>query len=175
MKRRPVDSKAKHHKVRGGVKKVDNTKDIHLILSKNKVVQDLLGFSNENITRMFEQAVGYLQMGHFDEAILSFSLLTRLNPYIGDFWLGLGIAQLRSGELQRSFDALSMALAMDPLRAEVYTSLIECCLEMKKYALAQLLLDDAVSFAKRHKKSGDALQILEEAKALQEQIVHQSK
>lgn len=164
-----------HARRRPSICKVDNTKDLRAIVSKGKVVQDLLGISDEVATRMFEDAVGYLNIGHFDEAVSGFSLLTRLNPYIADFWLGLGIAHLRLEEYRRSFDALSMALAMDPSRFDVYSYAIECCLEMKNSALAEALLKEAISFAKRHKTSEDAELILKSAPHLFAKIVESKK
>lgn len=163
------ESQKIHHR-RKDIKKVDNTKDIDDILAKGKIVQDLLGFSREKITHLFERAIVYLQVGHFDEAVSSFSLLTRLNPYIADFWLGLAIAQMRQGEHTRAFEAFGMAIAMDPSRFDIYSYAIECCLEMQNPNQADALLNDAVTYAKRHKSSEDADIILRSANALREKI-----
>lgn len=171
--RRPVKTGSRlksFHRSRPELWKFDNTRDLDLILEKDKPIQDLLGFSRDSITMLFEHAVGFLQMNRPDDAVLGFTLLTKLNPYIADFWLGLGIAYLNSEEYSKAQEALMMALALDPSRFEIYSYAIDCCIEMKSFRQAEALLEEAVLYAKKHRRAEESSFILHESAKLKEKI-----
>jgi tetratricopeptide (TPR) repeat protein len=164
-------SRTKHfHRSRPDLWKLDNTSDLDLILEKDRPIQDILGFSRDSVAMLFEHAIGFLQMNRPDEAVLSFQLLTKLNPYIADFWLGLGIAYFNSEEYPKAQEALMMALALDPSRFEVYSYAIDCCIEMKNFQQAEALLEEAISYAKKHRRDEECLFILHESSKLKEKI-----
>jgi len=150
--------------------KIDNTKDIDLILEKNKIVQDLLGISRQKIAALFGQAVALMDDARFDEAISAFSLLTRINPYVADFWLGLGIAHFNSEDYERALEAMNMAQALDPHRVDIYVYAIDSCLQMHKTKQAEAILRQAVRYAKKQPHDDDAKLILEEADSIWEKI-----
>lgn len=149
---------------------VDNTRDLDLILGRTKLFQDVLGVSQEELSQLYEQAMGFLQTNRIDEAVLAFSFLTKMNSYAADFWIGLGVAQLINQEYQKAFEAFLMAITMDPSRYDCYAYAIECCNEMKNYAQAEAILREAVSYAKRHHSRAESALILEESSRLQSEI-----
>jgi len=149
---------------------LDNTRDLDLILGRTKLFQDVLGVSPEELSHLFEQAMGFLQTNRIEEAILAFSFLTKMNSYATDFWIGLGAAQLINQEYAKAFDAFLMAITMDPSRYDCYAYAIECCIEMNNFAQAEALLKQAVTYAKRHHSRPDSALILEESSRLQDEI-----
>lgn len=156
-------------------KGLDNTKDIDLILSKGKLFHDLLGFSGEHLGRLFENAVDLLHQHRFDEAILAFDLLTQLNPYVCDFWIGLGIAHQAHEEYFSALSAFLVAQTMDPSRLDSYTYAITCCLEMKNFPQAEAIIQEAFAYAKKHPREEESTAILKEVHALQTRIAHEKK
>jgi len=148
----------------------DNTKDIDLILSKGKLPQDLLGFSAERLGTLFETAVGLLQQHRYDEAVQGFDFLTRVNPYVADFWIGLGLAHLAREAYKPALGSFMAAQTMDPSREEPYTYAVDCCLEMKDFDQAQAILNQGLRYAKRHPLSDDSKSLLRELKTRQEEI-----
>lgn len=149
---------------------VDNSRDIDVILNNNKLVQDLLGVSRENLSALYEQASIFLQQNRMEEAIAAFSLLTRFNPFAADFWIGLGVAYLIQEDLKPAFDAFIVALTMDHTRYDTYAYLIECCLQMHNANQAEAILKQAVRYAKRHPTTEESIKILEEAPRLAKEI-----
>jgi tetratricopeptide (TPR) repeat protein len=150
--------------------KVDNTRDLDQILDNSKLVQDLLGFSRDNVATMFAQAIGFLQVNRVEEAIQAFSFLTRVNPYVADFWLGLGLGYTHHEEHSRAFDAFLMAITMDPTRIDIYGYAVDCCIEMKHFSQAEALIEDAEGYARRHHRADYSKYMLQEAKLLKEQV-----
>ncbi|MDB6081814.1 MAG: scc3-C [Chlamydiia bacterium] len=140
----------------------DNTKDIELILSKRKLVQDLLGFSGEKLGMLFEKSIMLLQQNRNEEAVKAFELLTQFNPYVADFWLGLGIAKYVLEEYKPALLAILVAQTMDPSRAEPYLYAIDCCLELKDFQQAQSIIDQGFKYAKKHVKQADSQLLLKE-------------
>lgn len=165
----PVKKRQKHFKG------VDNTKDIDLILSKGKLFQDLLGFSGEHLGRLFENAIEMLRQHRFDEAVLAFDLLTQLNPYISDFWLGLGLAHQAHEDYLHALSAFLVAQTMDPSRVDSYTYAITCCLEMKNYPQAEAIIQEAFTYAKKHPRNENSASMLKEMHSFQNRIAQEKK
>ncbi len=150
---------------------VDNTKDIDLILAKGKLVQDLLGFSNEHLGRLFENAINLLAQHRFDEAILAFDLLTQFNPYISDFWVGFGLAHQANQNFLQALSAYLVAQTMDPSRLDAYSYAIECCFEMKNFDQAEAIIQEAFAYAKKHPRDDDSTKILKEMHLFQKRLI----
>lgn len=168
-----VKRRRKPHKKQHFFRGVDNSRDIDVILSRTKLVQDLLGVSKENLSALYEQATGFLQQNRIEEAIMAFSLLTKFNPYAADFWIGLGVAYLLHDDLKLAFDAFIMALTMDHARYDCYAYCIECCLQRKDFNQAEAILKQAINFAKRHPNLEESAIILEEAPRIAQEIDEQ--
>ena len=156
-RRRPMHARKQQFKG------LDNTRDLDFILGNEKLASTLMGFSQENTSMLYEQAMGYLQANRIEEEISAFLLLTKFNPYLADFWNGLGVAYHLHEEFPDAFNAFLMALTMDPSRYETYAYSIECCLEMKNFTQAEALLKQAISFARRHPRYEESAIILAEA------------
>lgn len=151
-------------------KGLDNTRDLDAILRRTKIFQDVLGISREGLSRLYEEALGFLESNRVEEAQASFLLLTKINPFASDFWIGLGVCYLQQEEYTQAFNAFIMALTMEPDRYECYAYAIECCVQMKNYAQAEALLKQAVTYAKRHPSHQESSIILEEAPRILKEI-----
>lgn len=163
----------RHHKVPLGkavFKEFDNTKDIDRILLKRKLFYDFLGFSGERLAKLFETAIMLLQQNRFDEAVKGFEFLTHLNPYVSDFWLGLGIAKHALEEYKEALSFLFVAQTMDPARSEPYLYAIDCCLDMNNLLQADKILHQGLRYAKRHPSREDSKILLQELPLKAEEI-----
>ncbi len=165
---RPSTTKHPHRKK--SMRQVDNTKDLDLFLEKNKTLQDILGFSREKLGTLFDQAIALLQASRFDEAIQGFSFLSRVNPYVSDFWVGLGLAREGNGDYKGALEDFYMAITMDPSRLESYIYAVDCCLELGKISQADTILHSAKSFLRRHPRLEEADYFLHEILRLEESI-----
>ena len=77
-------------------KKVNNEKVLMQHLQEGKPLQVLFGFSNEATAEFYGAAKSILEQKRFEDAMNAFLFLTTINPYISDFWLGLGMSQQQS-------------------------------------------------------------------------------
>jgi tetratricopeptide (TPR) repeat protein len=178
MRRGPVGKKAPKIHVRKAKavhtkrhwKGVDNTKDIDIILAKSKLNQDLLGFTGDYLSKLFEQAVMLLQQHRFDEAVQGFEFLTKLNPYVPDFWIGLGLAHSATEAFGTALSAFLTAQTMDPSRIDAYSYAIDCSIEMKDLQQAEAILLQALDFAKKHPHLEDVQGFIKELQLLQDRI-----
>lgn len=149
---------------------LDNTRDLDAILRKTKIYQDVLGISREGLSSLYENAFSFLESNRLEEAQASFLLLTKINPFASDFWIGLGVCYLQQEEYTQAFNAFIMALTMEPDRYDCYAYAIECCMQMKNYAQARALLRQAVTYAKRHPSHQESSIILDEAPRILSEI-----
>lgn len=181
MRRGPVHKKAPKVHLRKAPhpkkhwKGLDNTKEIDLILSRTKLNQDLLGFSGDYLSKLFEQAVGLLQAHRFEEAVQGFEFLTKLNSYVPDFWIGLGLAHSSNEAYKPALLSFLTAQTMDPSRIDAYSYAIDCCIEMKDIAQAEAILLQALQYAKKHHRAGDIKEFVHGLQELQDRIEDESK
>ena len=138
---------------------MDNSEDVDTELIKKKLVQDLLGFSGEDVSRLFELAIGLMHQHRFDEAVTAFRFLTQINPYQCDFWIGLGAALQSQGSYHDALSSYLVAETMDPVRLDAYGYAIDVCLEMQDFTQAKAVLQQGYAYAKSH-AGGDAIKQL---------------
>ncbi len=131
---------------------VDNSQDVDLIAAKAKLMQDVFGFSNEDITQFFEQAIALLHGHRYEDAIAAFQFLTQVNPYVCDFWLGLGAAHQAIGHYQEALSWYMVAETMDPVRIDTYGYAVDACLEMHDIKQAKAILGIGYAYAKGHSR-----------------------
>ena len=156
------------------VASVDNRRDIALILQKNKLLQDILGFSAENMSGLFQDGLQFLQMHSYDDALKIFSLLVRMNPYVADFWVAQGLVYQVKEEYKTALSSFLVAQTMDPARFEGYLNAIECCISLGDYAQAQAIIRQGLRFAKTHPKIEGLRPFLEEIHYMQERIINEN-
>ena len=138
---------------------MDNTADIDTQLANKKLMQDILGFTGDDVSKLFDQAMGFLSQHRYDEAISAFRLLTRINPFISDFWLGWGYALQSQGAYQEALSQYLVAETMDPERIDTYEYAIELCLEMHDFLQAKAVLAEGYAYVTRHHGKSGARQL----------------
>lgn len=80
---------------------------------EGKSFQEILEFSDEQMEVFYNQASNLYQHHHFQEAIQAFTFLTTLNPFVVNFWIGLGMAEQRIEEYGNALLAYAMAMMVD--------------------------------------------------------------
>lgn len=150
---------------------LDNTSEVDIVLQKTKLMQDVFGLTTEDISKMFDVAISFMQQHRFDEAIHAFTFLTKVNPYISDFWMGLGAAYQSQGSFKEALSAFIAAETMDPIRIEPYGFAVEVCLEMGDVAQALTILKQGYMYFKKHSKETEAKHLLTGLKSIQRRIM----
>jgi len=180
MKRhKPVRKKGHGHKAKVAAKVptfrrhwkgVDNTRDIDTILLKQKLYQDVLGISGERLTSLFQTAYGLLQEHRYDDAIKGFEFLTRLNPFIPDFWIGLGLSYEMFEKFDEALSSFFTAQTMDPSRPEPYEHAVGCCISLKNTVQAEVVVRLALEYVKKHPRGAATKELLPAIEKMQESI-----
>ena len=144
-------------------------------LQRSRVLQDILGFSSDNMTDMFQDGLQFLQFHNYNEALKVFSLLIRVNPYIADFWVAQGIVYQGKEDPKSALSSFLMAQTLNPAQFDGYLNAIECCLELKDYAQAQAIIKQGLRFAKGHPKTEGLIPFLEEMQGMQQRILDENE
>jgi type III secretion system low calcium response chaperone LcrH/SycD len=83
-------------------------------IQEGKSLQEILEFSDEKLEIFYQQASRLYQKNRFKESIEAFTFLTTLNPFVANFWLGLGMSEQRLEEYSDALLAFAMAMMADP-------------------------------------------------------------
>lgn len=138
--------------------KTTQTKD-----TPDETPQELFGVSQPVLEKYYKSALTFLSNKKWDSARDAFMFLTFLNPYVHEFWVGLGIAEQSQSHFDKAIQAYTLAEATDPEDPIPIANSFQCILAMGEKEFAQYTLDKAV------KRCGDK----EEFSSLKSQLLLQ--
>lgn len=79
-------------------------------MKEGKTFQEIIGYSSETMEKFYQVAYSLFQKQEYNKAADSFIFLTTLNPYVHNYWLGLGMAEQLGGTYQGALLAYAMAV-----------------------------------------------------------------
>lgn len=82
---------------------------------EGKSLQEILGFDDGRMELFYKKASALYSENKFQEAREAFTFLTTLNPFVANFWVGLGMAEQRLEEFNGALLAFAMAMMADSL------------------------------------------------------------
>lgn len=95
---------------------IEKLKDPEIIrrqIEEGKTFQEVLGYSVEAMEKFYQIAYNLFQQQEYQKAADAFVFLTTLNPYVHNYWLGLGMAEHLDGGYQGALLAYAMAILTD--------------------------------------------------------------
>lgn len=95
--------------------KLRNPEQLRMDVSEGKSFQEIFGYSDLTMEKFYSAARALFERQLYDEAAEAFYFLTTMNPYVHNFWLGLGMAEQMSNKFQEAILAYSMAVMTDSL------------------------------------------------------------
>jgi len=110
------------------LKRLSDPDILRRYIDEGKSFQDILGYSNETMEKFYGAAHRLFTKEQYQEAADAFVFLTTLNPYVHNYWLGLGMCEQLNTDHEAALVAYGMAVITDddnPLPH--YHS--ACCLE----------------------------------------------
>lgn len=110
-------------------KKVEKMVDY---LQQGGTIQDIYGISDKDMEVMFFSATRYLQRHEFKEAADSFLFLTFLNPYISQYWMGLGEGLRQLKDYEKAIEAYLLSSMMNYEDPRPYFHSGSCFLALAK-------------------------------------------
>lgn len=96
---------------------VDKLRDPDVIrryVAEGKTFQEIIGYSPEIMEEFYGLAYRLYSNQQYEDAADAFVFLTTLNPYVHNFWLGLGMAEQKREEYEGALIAYGMAGMTDP-------------------------------------------------------------
>ncbi len=144
---------------------IERLKDPEVIqkqIKEGKTFQEIIGYSAEVMEKFYSIARALFERQEYDKAADAFVFLTTLNPYVHNYWLGLGMSEQLNGGYEGALLAYAMAILTNPENpaahyqsASCYRSMSDtknailsfelaarCCGDREEYAL---LKDQAVA------------------------------
>lgn len=137
---------------------VERLKDPEVIRSQiedGKTFQEVLGYSAMQMEKFYQVGYNLFQQQEYNKATEAFVFLTTMNPYIFQYWLGLGMSEQMIGNYQGALLAYSMAImnnVEDP-KAHYYSAACYRSLNDKTSALQSLLLTIRLAEEKEEHKN----------------------
>ena len=119
----------------------------HVDLLKKNSMQELLSFSNATLKWIYDVGYRLSQKEQIEEASLIFSFLVFLNALVSDYWIALGLTQLRLQKNKEALTSFSSASILNPSSPITRYNSAKIYLEMNQPddALAELdALDDII-------------------------------
>ena len=127
--------------------KLKNKKLLKKEMAEGKTAQEIMGFSNDAMAKFYGAAYRLFEHRRYEEASNAFLFLVTLNPYIHDYWLGLGMCAQMMGDYDAAVDAYELA-AMCQLDSPVpYFYLAKCLFTMKEKESALQALELAIDYS----------------------------
>lgn len=136
---------------------------------EGKPLQELFGFSNEATAEFYGVARELIENRKFEEAVKAFIFLTTLNPYIPDFWVGLGLAKQHCEQQDGALYAFSVAFRLDGSEILPYALAAQCCIEDRQFDQALEIIEEAETYAKENGEE----QLRKEAANAKEHVIQQ--
>ncbi len=149
---------SKRHKTSTRITKLQERNDFERFLDESEewiaTPKEMLGISDDQVLKMFEEASLCLEMHEIQQAIRTFQILCSLCPYDPDCWMGLGKAMQEKGEFRQALSSFIMAETLSPSYFYAYEAALECCLEMNMFLEAKNIL----ARCKKHRKECEEMQ-----------------
>ena len=147
-------------------KKISNQKWLKKQFIEGKNAQQILGFSDETMDKLYMAAYRLFQNKKYLDAANAFFFLVTLNPYHYDYWLGLGAATQRCEDYEGAVDAYEMAAICQLDNPIPYFHLAKCLFAMHDRESALQAIDLALEYAEDSSDYAEIYQQARTAKAL---------
>jgi len=157
------------------IEKINDSDVLMEYIKEGRPLQQLFGFSNETTVEFYEAAKSILEQNRYEDAINAFTFLTTLNPYISDFWLGLGMAHQQNNDFDKAIYAYSVGFKLKGGKIFPYSLAAQCCMEIKDYEQALKIMEQAEIYAEEHAEEEDTRKLKKDAKKGRRYILQEQK
>lgn len=113
-------------------------------VAEGKTFQEIIGYAPETMERFYQGAYSLFQKQAYFEAADAFIFLTTLNPYVHNYWLGLGLAEIKNEEFESALVALGMAGMAEPDNPLSSFHSAHCYHLLGDYQTSVTILDTAI-------------------------------
>lgn len=120
----------KHENYRISPRNLKNLFDLETAKKANNegkgYFQAILGVSDKLIEHYYRAAVHLLEKKEYTKAADAFFFLSFLNPFVHNFWIGLGVAHQSMAQFDKALAAYMMGELTDPDNPVTYSNAFQC-------------------------------------------------
>ncbi|MBA3958674.1 MAG: hypothetical protein H0X51_09835 [Parachlamydiaceae bacterium] len=131
------------------LKKHFDSNDWETLSKEPNGIQQMLGISDAALERFYTIGCKLLEERRWEDARDVFRFLTLLNPFVHNFWMGLGIGEQTSGNYEQAGIAYVMGEATDPDDPVVHANAYQCYLALGDTVLAERSFKRALKSCER--------------------------
>lgn len=106
--------------------KLKNKKLLKKELAEGKTAQEIMGFSDETMSKFYKAAYLLFEHKRYQDAANAFLFLATLNPHNHEYWLGLGMSTQMRQDYEAAIDAYELAALCDISSPIPYLYLAKC-------------------------------------------------
>lgn len=127
--------------------KLKNKKLLKKELEEGKTAQEIIGFSDEVMSKFYKAAYLLFEHKRYKDAGNAFLFLATLNPYNHDYWLGLGMSLQMDQDYEAAIDAYELSAICNMESPVPYFYLAKCLFAIHDRQSALQALDLAIETA----------------------------
>ncbi len=127
--------------------KLKDSEQIRKEIEAGKTAQEVLELSNATMAKFYKAAYTLFENKRYEAAADAFLFLATLNPYIHDYWLGLGMATQMLHDFEAAIDAYELASFCDESSPIPFFYLAKCLFAIHDRESALQALDLAIEAA----------------------------
>ncbi len=146
--------------------KLKNKKLLKKELAEGKTAQQIMELQDSTMAKFYGAAYYLFEHKRYEDAAHAFLFLATLNPYIHDYWLGLGMATQMCQNYEAAIDAYELAAFCDINSPVPYFYLAKCLFAIHDRESALQALDLAIETAGESGEYTDLKKQAEEAKRI---------
>lgn len=147
-------------------KKLQNKKLLEKELAEGKTAQEIMGFSNETMSKFYKAAYLLFEHKRYHDAANAFLFLATLNPHNHEYWLGLGMSTQLCHDYESAIDAYELAALCDISSPVPYFYLAKCLFAIHDRESALQALDLAIETADEFEEYAEIKQQARTAKEI---------
>ena len=99
--------------------------------------QQLMGISDKTLNSIYTLGRTLVEEKSFDQALNIFHALCFFNPWVGEYWLGLGMCLFNMNEYDQALEILNMAQILQPDKAAGFIYSAFCHFKLNQLNLLQ--------------------------------------
>ena len=96
------------------IEKLKDPEVVRRQVKEGKTFQEIIGYSSDAMEKFYTIARNLFERQEYNKSADAFVFLTTLNPYVHNYWLGLGMAEQLNGGFQGALLAYAMAILTNP-------------------------------------------------------------
>lgn len=146
--------------------KLNNFSLLQEELQGGKSVQEIIGFSNETMSKFYKAAYHLFEDKNYKDAANAFLFLASINTHNSDYWLGLGMSTQMCHEYETAIDAYELAAYLEVTNPVPYLYLAKCLFAIHERENSLHALDLAIEMAADQEEYQELMSQAEAAKEL---------